>query len=201
MLNSRPSLQKNLLILSAFALVTLSVSLITMDEVKYKNNQNNCMPQVSVIDSKKLKNTALCFKTHDVLSKKLESIMNTMQTEENSIKTDYNKIQLNKELSSAKKKKNLELLDDKWSEISQKYKKQLQSIRETEIKISEIIQNKLNEAIKYVANDKKIDIILNTESQNSICVFFFEKNTDVTELVVQRLNKILPTISLEKILK
>jgi Skp family chaperone for outer membrane proteins len=156
---------------------------------------------IAVLDSKKLKEDACCFAIHKKLAAKLDCIMVRLQKEEESIRLECEKAERGGKIMKGQKKKNMDKIESKWVEISQRYKQEVQNIRDAEIKVSEFIKGKLDDAISYVAKEKGVDIVLNTESRDSICVFFYAKKIDLTDPIVQRLNSLVPNLEAEDVLK
>lgn len=156
--------------------------------------------KVAVIDASKLKNSAVCFQAHKTISDMLNDVISRMKNSESELKTDYDKINQNQKLTAKQRNSQISVIENKWSEISKKYNIEIQKIKDKDLKLSQVLENKLNQVISDLAKTLKINLVLNKETKETLIVFYNSNNIDITDKVIQELNKRLPTSNLQEIL-
>lgn len=198
------SLQNNFSKITVISITVLIIgifSIIFSVSNKDSIDSNNIVPatRIAVIDSSKLKAEATCFKGHEKLEIMLSSIIAKMRNSEIKAKNDYEKAKNSKTLTKKQIARAIEKIEEDWNEISKQYKKEVDEIRKMDIKLSAILQEKLDNVIKEIANKYKIDIVFNNQIRETISVFYATKNVDITNVVIKRLNNVISHIDLEKL--
>lgn len=153
--------------------------------------------RVAVLDGERLKQEAKCFKSHEKVSVMLNELVSKIRDSEKQIKKSYDEVKNNQKLTLEMKNHELAKIESKWKSLSKKYNEEMQSIRNMDLKITDITQNKLFSILNSIAKSHKLNIILNKSSDNKLNVFYTAKNIDITDLVIQNLDKELPNINIE----
>ena len=166
-----------------------------------QNNKKSSGPisRIAVVDTVKLKNNALCFKAHEKTASMLSDVIDRMHKSETSLKREYEDLKNNKKLPKKQKASRMEHIESKWANLAIKYKQEVQNIKNTDLKLSDFLQKKLNEAIKKIAKEKNTDIVLNTQIKENIVVFYSSDTSDITEFVIRELNTIVPSVKLSEL--
>lgn len=193
------SLRNNVLItvISFLGLFGIIFLLAVSNKASYHNNTIVPATKIAVINSSKLKTEATCFKGHEQLEEMLLSVISKMRNSEVKAKNDYEKVKNNKTLSKLQIAKAIEKIEEDWNQISKQYKKEVEDIRKMDLKLSALLQNKLDKVIEDVSDKHKIDIVLNNQINETISVFYAAKNVDITNIVIRKLNSIIPHVDLE----
>lgn len=157
--------------------------------------------RVGVLDGERLKEEALCFKTHDEIAKMVSNLLEKVRKDTNDTRSLYEKTKNNPKLPAKNRKTELSKIESKWSEASKKYNEEMQSIRNLDLKLSEFIQEKLDKAIKSLAKASKLDLIINKGNRNMINVFYNSQNIDITDMVIKKMDEILPSVNLKELQK
>jgi Skp family chaperone for outer membrane proteins len=155
--------------------------------------------KIAVLDGSRLKAEATCFKAHNELENMLEKVVSNMHETEIKAKAEYEKTKNDKKLSKEEIRRNIEKIEEDWENFSIKFKEEVQNIKNMDTKLSTLLQSKLEKIIEDVSKTHKIDIILNSKINDVISVFYSTGKVNVTNLVVKKLNKILPHVDLEKL--
>ena len=153
--------------------------------------------RIAVLDGLLLKNQAKCFKVHDEASKRLNSILQNIKQSETQIKSEYDAIRNNSKLSQKQKQKALLKVEAKWHRISTNYNSEIQSIRSINNKLTKYIQDNLNDILKKLAKSSNLIAILNKETAESIFVFYNTPSIDITNKVIQELDKELKDLNID----
>ncbi|MDR0552664.1 MAG: OmpH family outer membrane protein [Holosporales bacterium] len=191
---------KNLLVLVLSVLIVASsVFLIVKAATQENSAEVDIAPatKIAIIDSMKLKSEALCFKALRGLESRLTEVISKMKEEENKAKAEYEKIRNGKD--KKERIRNIEKNEEKWRQTAAKLTEEIQEIRNLDEKLSTTIKKKLDEAIKLVAEEHGIDIVLNDRIIDVVSVFYANKASDITNAVIRELNKITPAIDLDKL--
>ena len=160
------------------------------------------LPQtkIAIIDGVKLKRTASCFKTHEkIISDMLNEAMSKARKYEHQMKTAYEKINSDKKLSQKQKLKNKAKAETEYANFTIKHQEEIQNIRNMNLKLSEHLIKKLDKVIKDISKAKKINIVLNSQTKDSIIVFYNSQNVDITDLVIQKLDELVPDVKPEDV--
>jgi Skp family chaperone for outer membrane proteins len=165
-----------------------------------RENQKSDVIKIAVIDAEKLKNNARCFRAHEKIAKMLSEVIARMKISEDEIKSEYEALKDNEKLNDNQKRQQVSQIENKWTEISNKYNIEIQNIKNMDLKLSEYLENKLNNIVSRVSRVWKISVVLNKETKDSIIVFYNSKNIDITNLVVRELNKQIPIVNFKKVL-
>ncbi|MDR1288954.1 MAG: OmpH family outer membrane protein [Holosporales bacterium] len=167
---------------------------------KKKSDQDPCGPGIGIIDGKRLKEAATCFQSHDKLAEMLSEILSKIRESETKIKEEYEKVKDDPHLSQKQKLKDIAKIEAKWSDISAKYNSEIQVIKNTDLKLSEYIQAKLSNVIKSIAKSMKLSVVLSKGTKDALLVFYSANGLDITELIVQKMNEILPEVVLKELI-
>ena len=188
------------------AIVVFGVLIISVFSVSYFQNQNINVKsknfetmKLAVLDGTKLKASAKCFKAHDRVANMINDVLSRMKKSESDIKAEYEKVRNDKNLTQKQRVKDIAKIEAKWANISAKYNAEVQSIKNTDFLLSSYIQKKLDYVIQMIAKSAKLNVILNKGTRDSISVFYNSKNIDITDLVIQKLDEILPDVNLKEI--
>jgi Skp family chaperone for outer membrane proteins len=167
--------------------------------VTTKNNNPNIQPatKIAILDSRKLKTEALCFKALKELESRLTDVITRMKEEENKAKAEYEKIRNDK--NKKERIRNIEKNEEKWRQTTAKLTAEIQEIQTIDEKLSATIKKKLDEAVETVAKKYRIDIVLNDRIIDVISVFYASKASDITDSVIGELNRVIPSINLDKL--
>jgi Skp family chaperone for outer membrane proteins len=166
-----------------------------------KNYQKCLNVGIGVLDGQKLKRGASCFRGHDKLADILSEVLSKVRMAESRTKEEYEKIKLNPNLSQKQKLKGIAKIEAKWSDVSAKYNSEIQSIRNADLRLSEHIQSKLGDIIKSIAKSLKLQIVFSKGTSDDLLVFYSAKGLDITDLIIQKMNEILPDIALKELTK
>ncbi|MDR0640579.1 MAG: OmpH family outer membrane protein [Holosporales bacterium] len=154
---------------------------------------------IGVIDGHKLKMEATCFKAHEKLSELMSSIFSRVRDSESEMKTEYDKVKNDSTLPQKQKLKDMAKIESKWTDISSKYNVEIQAIKDTDLKVTEYIQTKLAGVIESISKSLKLSIVLSKGTRDAILVFYNIKELDITDLVVQKMNEVLPEVDLKEL--
>jgi Skp family chaperone for outer membrane proteins len=194
---------KNYLFLSIIIFAVLIISIFFVN-YHYKEEISiidaDCT-KIAVLDGEKLKNTAKCFRAHEKIALMINDLLDKMKRSETEIKAEYDKIKNNSKLSQNQKLKNISKIETKWVNLSAQYNSQMQTIKNMDLSLSNHIQKRLGDVIEAISKSAKFNVVLNKGSRDSILVFYNSKNIDITDLVIQKLDKILPDVDLKEIQK
>ena len=155
--------------------------------------------KIGVIDAERLKSEAKCFRSHDKVATLVSDLLSEIHKKELQIKNSYETIKKDAKLNIKAKNKELSKIESKWSELSISYNKRMQSIKDLDLKISELVQSKLKDVLDSISRSYKLNIILNKGSKDVTNVFYVSKNMDITNIVIDKMNKVLPEIDLEEL--
>jgi Skp family chaperone for outer membrane proteins len=157
-------------------------------------------PGIAVLDGQKLKNSATCFKSHEKLAEMLSDILSKIRESETKIKAAYEKIKDDPKLSQKQKLKDIAKIEAKWADISAKYNSEIQIVKNADLKLSEYIQSKLSDVIKAIAKSLKLYVVLSKGTKDALLVFYNANGLDITDLVIQKMNEILPEVALKELI-
>jgi Skp family chaperone for outer membrane proteins len=179
------------------AVLTLTLVIFLRDnEEKQEIRQ---VTRIAVINSARLKAEALCFKAHNKLEAMLSDVISRMHDSESKAKSEYEKTKNDKSLEKRQVSKKIEQIEENWSRTSQEYKKEVESIKKMDVNLSNMLEKKLNSVINSIARKYDIDIVFNTQIMDTISVFYATKNIDITDIVIKNLNRIIPSVNMEKL--
>ena len=190
------------LIASIVALVTLAISIamanyLSADGTKIKK-QNFDVLRIGVIDSIRLKTEAKCFRAHDEIAQRIFDLMVKIREISSQMTNQTMQIRQDKQLRQKQKQSKFTEMDKKWKILSTDYSKAMRKEKELDAKLTDYIQNKVLQVISDIAKKFKIDIVINKGSQNMTQVYYNTSNIDITNVVVNELNKIVPKIDLKE---
>ncbi len=185
----------------AFFAIFIVFLIVKTSGIVNNEKQINFTPatNIAIINSSRLKAEALCFKTHEKLDEMLSEVISKMHDSEISAKSEYDKTKNNKSLSKKQLAKNIEKIEENWSRISTKYKQEVQNIKTMDSNLSKMLQKKLDKVISKIAKTYKIDVIINNQIRDTISVFYASKNVDITDLIIDGLNKTISSVNLEEL--
>lgn len=185
----------------AFFAIFIVVLIVKTSGIVNNEKQINFTPatNIAIINSSRLKAEALCFKNHEKLDEMLSEVISKMHDSEISAKSEYDKTKNNKSLSKKQLAKNIEKIEENWSKISTKYKQEIQNIKTMDLNLSKMLQKKLDKVISKIAKTYKIDVIINNQIRDTISVFYASKNVDITDLIIDGLNKTISSVNLEEL--
>lgn len=152
---------------------------------------------VAVIDGDRLKRDAIPFhKVNTLFSKEQNRVIEEMSTFENELSKEHEDIKSEK--NSAKAKKRKDAFDIRVAELEQRMHKK----REHLLRIIDIMSKQLEDTvlsiIREIAVKRKINLVLNTIVAEKRSVFFSDDRLDLTNDVIDLLNKRLANITLPK---
>lgn len=156
---------------------------------------------VAVIDGEKLKATAKCFAAHEKIANKFSSVIARIRDAENVMKKEYEAVKNNGTLSQKQRAKEISKMESKWASESTKYNAEIQTIRNIDTKLTERIQQIVIETVRSIARSANIDIVVNKWSRDMMSVFYNSSKVDITDLVIKKIDEILPEIHLEDVQK
>jgi Skp family chaperone for outer membrane proteins len=156
---------------------------------------------VAVIDGEKLKATAKCFAVHEKIASKFSSVLARIRDAEGATKREYEAIKNNSALSQKQRAKEVSKIESRWTSESAKYNAEIQTIRNTDAKLTERIQQTVLETVKSIAKSSGIDVVVNKWSREMMSVFYNSSDVDITDLVIKKLDERLPEIHLEEVQK
>jgi Skp family chaperone for outer membrane proteins len=167
---------------------------------KRKDSQYLDAAGIAVLDGQRLKDSAVCFQSHEKLAEMLSEVLLRIRESEMKIKAEYERIKNDSSLSQKQKLKDIAKVEAKWSDISAKYNAEIQVIKNADLKLTEHIQAKLSEVIKLIAKSMKLSIVLSKGTNDALLVFYNVNGLDITDLVVQKMNETLPKVILKKLI-
>ncbi len=199
-----PKRQRNL-ILCVFAICAFITTIIIVNCFSDENSDIKQMKfdvtRIGVLDGERLKAEALCFKSHEKVADMVSELLVKIRQTSDSMKNSYDEVKKNKKLSRTKRNSELAKIEAKWNTDSKKYNAEMQRIKNLDMKLTEFIQNKLNQAIDDVARAASLAIVINKGSREMINVFYNSKNIDITDLIVKKLDESIPNIDLKELEK
>ncbi|MDR0942511.1 MAG: OmpH family outer membrane protein [Holosporales bacterium] len=197
-------LRRNLFIsIAAIAILALTAILLLQYFLKsnFVTNPNFNATKFAMLNGETLKSKAKCFKAHGKIAEKFSDILSRMREFEKSIKSEYEKVKNDSKLSQKQKVMELTKIEAKWGDMSTKYNAEIQEVRNTDLKFSEIVQAKLNDIIESIAKTAGISAVVNSGNRDFTYVFYSSKDIDITDLVIKRLDEELPDINLDEVKK
>ncbi len=154
--------------------------------------------RIGVLDGARLKVEAKCFRAHDKIARRIGVVLGQLHTLSNEMKSAYEKIKNNRKLTAYNRNMQLAKIENRWKIKSEKYSVEMQKLRNLDNKLTNFIQNKLFQNIEILAKKAKIDIVVNKGSQTALYVFYNAKNIDITDIVVKRMDEVLPSVDLRE---
>jgi Skp family chaperone for outer membrane proteins len=185
--------------LSGFAVVAACLvnDFLRRDDELSPNNF--AATRVAMLDGDRLKAEALCFKGHEKIANMLSELIEKVRKKEDETKKAYDTIKNDATLSTERRDGELAKVELKWKDASMEYTTKIQDLKELDLKLSDLVQEKLDEVVRSIAKTAKLDIILNKRTQSLLNVFYSADNIDITDIVIRRLDKVLPSVDLEKL--
>ena len=186
-----------------FCSLSLSIFLFNYfsDNSSDINQKKFDVSRIGVLDGEKLKTEALCFRSHEKIEEMVSNLLLKIRQAESNTKKSYQKVKGNSKLPLNERNKELAKIETKWNATSMKYNLEMQSIRGLDLKLSELIQKKLMETIESLATSVKLDIIINKGSRDMINVFYNSKSVDITDVIIKKMNEVLPNINFKELQK
>ncbi len=152
---------------------------------------------VAVIDGDRLKKDAVPFHTVNALfSKEQNRVIEEMSVFENELSKEHEEIKSEK--NSAKAKKRKAEFDIRVAELEQKMHKKRAHLLTIIDVMSKQLEDTVLAIIRELAAKRKINLVLNTIVAEKRSVFFNDDRLDLTDDVINLLNKRLANISLPK---
>ena len=156
--------------------------------------------RVAVIDAEKLKSSAICFQAHKTIADMLNDVILRMKDSESEMKAEYDKVKQNAKLTPRQRSASIANIENKWSAISSKYNAEVQEIKNKDMRLAQILENRLNKVVSDLSKSLKVNLVLNKETKETIIVFYNSNRIDITDKVIRELNKRIPTSNLKEIL-
>lgn len=157
----------------------------------------NEYPHIAILNGMLLKKNAKCFNLHNEIENRRSEILHNLNKEEMKIKQEFKQITQNKKLNTTKKQLHILELEKKWKNTVQTYDNKLQNVKDLENKLTATIQSSLDKILNKIAKQLSITTILNKETELVTFVFFNKENIDITNLVIDELDKDLNLKALE----
>ena len=154
--------------------------------------------KIAILSGIKLKEKAKCFKLHDILSEELSKVLQKMNKSEMDIRTKYDNIRKNNQISSKQKQQKITHLENNWKQISENYNNEIQKIKNIDEKLTTRIYEKLNKILKEIAQKMNISAILNEGNSDTTFVFYSEDKIDITDVVVKTLDDELKDLDIKE---
>ena len=189
---------KRILLFSIFMFFVILGGIAIYEYVHINSHTANFdVARIGVLDGERLKLEAKCFKAHGEISQMVADLVSKIRGTEKQFKNSYNEVKKNSKLTLSAKNSELAKLESKWKSLSRKYNEEIQNIRNMDLKIAEITQNKLFSILESIAKSLKLNLILNKTSDDKLNVFYTSKDIDITDLVIKKMDEVLPNINLE----
>ncbi|MBQ7524122.1 MAG: OmpH family outer membrane protein [Alphaproteobacteria bacterium] len=155
--------------------------------------------RAAILDGDRLKAEALCFKGHEKISGMLSELIGKVRKGEDETKKAYDAIKNDTSLSTERRNGELAKIELKWKDVSIGYAAKIQELKKLDLKLSDLVQEKLDEVVRGVAKTAELDVVLNKRTQSLLNVFYSADNIDITDIVIKRLDEILPSVDLERL--
>jgi Skp family chaperone for outer membrane proteins len=194
--------RKNLAVLLISSIVAVAVLISILIKILHYNVEKQeirPITRIAVINSTRLKSEALCFRANDKLEAMLSDVIARMHDSESKAKAEYEKTKNDRTLEKKQMSKKIEQIEEDWNKVSQKYKKEVESIKKMDANLSNMLQEKLNDVIINIVKKYKIDIVFNTRILDTISVFYAARNIDITDIVIKSLNRVIPNVDMERL--
>ncbi len=146
----------------------------------------------------RLKAEAKCFRTHDEIAKRILELLVKIREISTQMQDKSARIKQDKKLKQKQKQSQLMQIEKKWRIQSTKYGNAMQKERNIDKKLTDYIQSNVLQIVENIAKSSKIDIVINKGSQNMIHIFYNKENVDITGIVIDELNRTIPTIDLKE---
>ena len=159
--------------------------------------QNFEILKIGVIDGVRLKSEAKCFEAHTEIADRASKVLATISETSTQTRDKVDRIKKDKKLKSQQKQEQITKIERKWKTQSAEYNKQMRKIKELDNKLTEYIQNSLLQTVDIIARKMKIDIIINKGTQSTIHVFYNRPSIDITDIVINKMNKTIPVVNLK----
>ncbi len=186
-------------------IVTLGTVAISIAVVSYLSEkdteikkQNFDVLRIGVIDSIRLKTEAKCFRTHDKIAQRISELMLKIRETSTQMSNQTMQIRQNKKIKPKQKQSQFAQMNKKWKVFSTEYSNAMRKEKELDAKLTDYIQNKVLYVISGIAKKFKIDIVINKGSPDVLHVFYNTKNIDITDIVINELNKTIPNVDLKE---
>lgn len=190
------------LISSVIALGAMAISIAVACYISGKNHEINPknfeVLRIGVIDSMRLKAEAKCFRAHDEIAKRILELLIKIRKISTQMQDKTDRIKQDKKLKQKQKQSQLMQIEKKWKIRSTEYGKAMRKERNIDKKLTDYIQSNVLQMVNNIAKRFKIDIVINKGSQNMIHIFYNKENIDITDIVIDELNKTIPTIDLKE---
>lgn len=193
------------IILCIIVFCAFLLSIIAVDCFSGGNNDVNQkkfnVARIGVLDGERLKAEALCFKSHEKIADMVSALLSKIREASTTMKETYESVKKDKSLPTEKRNAKLAKIEMAWAADSARYNTEMQDIRNLDMKLTEFIQNKLMDIIASFAKSAKVDIIVNKGSRDMLNVFYNSRSIDITDIIIKKLNKIIPTVDLKELSK
>lgn len=192
--NSRKYVLTSICVLLLLVTLVLCVNFLRSDTASVKKNFDGL--RLAVLDGERLKAEAICFKSHEKIAQMVADVLSKVKESESQIKEEYEKIKSSKKLTQEQKLSETAKIEAKWNTVFTRYNAEIQSIRNKDLLLSEHIQRKLTSIIDAITRSAKLDVVVNKGNRDIILVFHNSKDIDITDLVICRLNKEVPSVDI-----
>jgi Skp family chaperone for outer membrane proteins len=160
----------------------------------------SAQPNIAIVNLAKIRSEAKAFTNFRELIERQYKIFHTEIIEqENQLRNRYSKIKLVESTSASSDpslKIQKEQLDKEVQQLEKTIKQRKDKLSQYFEEINQEIESKLQEIVNRIAQDRNLNLILNATIMDTSVVLHGRKELDISEEVVAKLNKELPTVHL-----
>ncbi|MDR1333419.1 MAG: OmpH family outer membrane protein [Holosporales bacterium] len=182
-------------------IVGIATAFVVCTHDRELGNDKRGAVSVAVVDGGKLKATAKCFSAHEKIASMFSDVFAKIRDSENAMKKEYEAVKNNSKLSQKQRDKEISKIEAKWSAESAKYNAAIQDVRNLEAKLADRIQKEVLSTVQSIAKSMNVDIVVNKLSRDMLSIFYHTHEVDITDIVIKKLDEILPEINLEEVRK
>lgn len=187
------------IVASGVLAISIAVASYLSERKSAIGSRNFEVLRIGVIDSIRLKTESKCFREHDKVAERILKLLAGIRKLSIQLSDKSMNIKHDKKLKARQKQSQLNKLNKEWQLKSTEYSKAMRKEKDLDKKLTDYIQNHTFKIIENVARKLKIDIVINKGSQDMVHVFYNSQNIDMTDIVIDELNKIIPTVDLKEL--
>jgi Skp family chaperone for outer membrane proteins len=160
-------------------------------------NERSSWPSVAIIDSLRVKEKSLPFlKIRELLEEQQSLMHKDIRNQEETLRKEYETIRTSLDPSSIVQKQR-QSFDKKITELREKLQQKQKILNQQFSKLTEKIEHELDQSIKELVERKGIQLVINSHVLEKQVVFFASQSLDITDEVIQSLDRKLPKLSLQ----
>lgn len=166
----------------------------------HRSHHIHTQPNIAIVNLSKIRSEAKAFANfRDLIERQYKIFHTEIIEKENQLRNRYGKIKLlenNTASSDPSLKEQKDRLDKEVQQLEKTIKQRKERLNQDFEIVNQEIENKLQEIVTRIAHDRHLNLILNATIMDASVVLHGGKELDISEEVISKLNKELPTVHL-----